>query len=239
MRLDKYVTFAGLSRSEAAAAIKAGRVAMGGTIIKSPSEKVSDSSLITLDGAVIDGSLYVYLLMNKPAGYVCEKNRPDSVFALLPDKYSRRGLSVCGRLDKDTEGFLLLSDDGDFVHRIISPAKHLPKVYFARLKSPAADSDIKAFEAGIEIGGGDVCRPAKLEITANPHEVFIEISEGMYHQIKRMFHAVNNEVLYLRRVKTGGLSLPDSLKSGEILTLSPEETARIFREISDKITLSE
>jgi 16S rRNA pseudouridine516 synthase len=239
MRLDKYVTFAGLTRSAAAGAIKAGRVAVGDTIIKNPAEKVGDSAVVTLDGIHIDGSEFVYLLMNKPAGYVCENSRPDSVFSLLPEKYSRRALSVCGRLDKDTEGFLLLSDDGDFVHRIISPAKHLPKVYFARLKTPITDSDIKAFEAGIKLSDDEICRPAKLEKNDEPLEVFIEISEGKYHQIKRMFHARENEVLYLKRVKTGGLSLPDSLKPGEILLLHEPETARIFHGNSDKITLSE
>jgi 16S rRNA pseudouridine516 synthase len=239
MRLDKYVTYSGLTRSSAAAAIKAGRVAVNGPVIKSPSEKVNDSAQVTLDGALIDGSEFVYLLMNKPAGYVCEKNRPDSVFNLIPEKYSRRNLSVCGRLDKDTEGMLLISDDGDFVHRIISPAKHLPKVYFARLETPVTDSDIKAFEDGLEIGGGDVCRPAKLEKTDNPLEVNIEISEGKYHQIKRMFHARENEVIYLRRDKTGGLTLPGNLKPGELLKLSGNDTSRIFRENSDKITLSD
>jgi 16S rRNA pseudouridine516 synthase len=227
LRLDKYVTYAGISRSAAVSAIKSGRVAVDSIIAKNPAEKLSDTALVTLDGEAVDGSEFVYLLMNKPSGYVCEKNRPDSVFALVPEKYSRRPLSVCGRLDKDTEGFLLLSDDGDFVHRIISPIKHLPKVYLARLQNAVTDSDIKAFENGLQIDGGDVCRPAKLEIAGDA--VLVTITEGMYHQIKRMFHATGNEVLYLKRVKTGGLSLPETLKTGEILRLSENETARIFR----------
>ncbi|MDR0974992.1 MAG: rRNA pseudouridine synthase [Ruminococcus sp.] len=228
MRLDKFITYAGLSRSEAAAAIKAGRVAIDSIIAKNPAEKVSNSALVMLDGAVVDGSEFVYLLMNKPAGYVCEANRPDSVFTLLPKIYAKRKLSVCGRLDKDTEGMLLISDDGDFVHRIISPAKHLPKVYFVRLQYAVTESDIRGFESGLEIDGGDICRPAKIQTTVVPEEAFVTISEGMYHQIKRMFLAVKNEVLYLSRVRTGSLSLPADLPRGETIRLTPEETARIF-----------
>ncbi|MDR0986702.1 MAG: rRNA pseudouridine synthase [Ruminococcus sp.] len=226
MRLDKYVTYAGISRSAAVSAIKAGRVAVDGVVVKNPAIKI-DSGVITLDGEAIDGSEFVYLLMNKPAGYVCERNRPDSVFNLLPEKYSRRNISVCGRLDKDTEGMLLLSDDGDFVHRIIAPAKHLAKTYLVRPKNPVTDADIKAFESGLRIDGGDVCRPAKIERSGV--DAFVTITEGMYHQIKRMFEAVDNEVLYLRRIKTGGLSLPETLSPGEILRLSEKDLSRIFR----------
>jgi 16S rRNA pseudouridine516 synthase len=227
MRLDKYVTYAGLSRSEAATAVRSGRVCVGGVVAKNPALKITDEA-ITLDGVTVDGSEFVYLLLNKPAGYVCENSRPDSVFNLVPEKYSRRKLSVCGRLDKDTEGFLLLSDDGDFVHRIISPAKHLPKTYLVRTLSHLSDADIDKLTGGIAIDGGDICKPCECTRSDAKNEYFLTITEGMYHQIKRMINAVENEVVYLKRIKTGGLSLPDDLTPGETLRLSNSEILRIF-----------
>ncbi|MDR0943505.1 MAG: pseudouridine synthase [Ruminococcus sp.] len=227
MRLDKYVTYAGLTRSEAAAAIKAGRVTIDNIIVKNPAEKVTDES-ITIDGNLIDGSEYVYLLLNKPTGYVCEAGRGDSVFALVPEKYSRRKLSVCGRLDKDTEGFLLITDDGDFVHRIISPVKHLKKTYLVRSANPLSESDIKKLEDGIVIDGNEKCKPCECKRTYKANEYLLTITEGMYHQIKRMLIAVNNEVIYLKRIKTGGFPLPEGLKTGEILRLSDSDVLRIF-----------
>ncbi|MDR0942951.1 MAG: rRNA pseudouridine synthase [Ruminococcus sp.] len=226
MRLDKYVTYAGLTRSEASSAIRSGRVAVNDTIIKNPAEKVESN--VTLDGNVIDGSEYIYLLLNKPSGYVCENNRPDSVFGLVPEKYSHRKLSVCGRLDKDTEGFLLITDDGDFVHRIISPAKHLPKTYLVRSANPLSDSDITKLKSGIVIADNERCKPCECVRADNPNEYLLTITEGMYHQIKRMLNAVGNEVVYLKRIKTGGLSLPEGLKTGEILRLSDGDVLRIF-----------
>jgi 16S rRNA pseudouridine516 synthase len=226
MRLDKYVTYAGLTRSEASSAIRSGRVAVNDTIIKNPTEKVESN--VTLDGVLIDGSEYVYLLLNKPQGYVCENNRPDSVFALVPEKYSRRKLSVCGRLDKDTEGFLLITDDGDFVHRIISPTKHLKKTYFVRSANPLSESDISKLESGITIDGNGRCKPCECVKTETVNEYLLTITEGMYHQIKRMLHTVGNEVVYLKRIKTGGLSLPPDLRTGEILRLSDDDILRIF-----------
>jgi 16S rRNA pseudouridine516 synthase len=227
MRLDKYVTYAGLTRSEASSAIRSGRVTVNNITIKNPAEKVADEA-VTLDGALIDGSKFVYLLLNKPAGYVCEAGRPDSVFTLVPEKYSHRKLSVCGRLDKDTEGFLLITDDGDFVHRIISPAKHLKKTYLVRSANPLSESDMRKLESGIVIDGNEKCKPCECLKTDADNEYLLTITEGMYHQIKRMLHAVGNEVVYLKRIKTGGLSLPPDHRTGEILRLSADDILRIF-----------
>jgi 16S rRNA pseudouridine516 synthase len=217
MRLDKYVAVAaGVSRSTAAALIKNGRV-------------TETDSGVFLDGVLLSYREHVYIVMNKPAGLVCENGRPDSVFSLLPEKIRRRkGLSVCGRLDRDTEGLLFISDDGDFVHRIISPKKHLGKRYFVRLSVPAKETDITLFADGLAIDGGDICKPAKLERTDNPCEVYVTITEGMYHQIKRMFHAVGNGVLYLKRVQTGSLTLPEDLRTGSFRELTESEIALIF-----------
>jgi 16S rRNA pseudouridine516 synthase len=228
MRLDKYVSIAaGVSRKEAALFIRGGRVLCDGKVCRDGSTAAGET--VTLDGEPLEYAENVYILMNKPAGYVCEGGRADSVFTLLPRETARRkGLSVCGRLDKDTEGLLLISDDGDFVHRIISPKKHIEKVYFARLASPAKLSYAEAFESGMEIDGGDCCRPAKLFITENKTDVFVTLTEGMYHQVKRMFFALGNEVTYLKRIKTGGLSLPENLLPGEFKPLSEEERERIF-----------
>jgi 16S rRNA pseudouridine516 synthase len=227
MRLDKYVTYAGHTRKEAAVMIKSGCVSVNGVIAKNPALKVTNEA-VTLDGALIDGSEYVYLLLNKPAGFVCERNRSDSVFTLVPDEYSRRKLSVCGRLDKDTEGFLLITDDGDFVHRIISPARHLPKTYLVCTANPLSDDDISKLTNGITIDGDERCKPCECIKTDNPNEYLLTITEGMYHQIKRMLHAVGNEVTFLRRIKTGGLPLPPSLSAGEITRLSDADILSIF-----------
>jgi 16S rRNA pseudouridine516 synthase len=218
MRLDKFVSVAaGVSRSTAASLIHSGRV------------KETDAGVF-LDGALLNFREHLYIIMNKPSGVVCENGRADSVFTLLPRNLSRKGLSVCGRLDKDTEGLLLLSDDGDFVHRIISPKKQHKKRYFARLAAPVKESDITAFFAGLALDGGDCCKPAVLEMTDVPGEIFVTLTEGMYHQVKRMFHAVGNEVLYLKRVQTGGFALPEDLNPGESRELTENEISLIFPE---------
>jgi 16S rRNA pseudouridine516 synthase len=218
MRLERFVALTvGVSRKAAAAFIKDGRV-------------VERDGRVFFDGKELLYKENIYIIMNKSAGYVCENGRENSVFSLLPKTYSKRNLSVCGRLDKDTEGLLLISDDGDFVHRIISPKKHLKKRYFVRLQNPAKLDYQKAFADGLAIDNNDVCKPAELTISDNKYEVYVTLTEGKYHQIKRMFAAVNNEVTYLKRIQTGGLLLPESLSPGSSRELTDDEIKLIFLE---------
>jgi 16S rRNA pseudouridine516 synthase len=238
MRLDKYLTECtntpDISRSEAAGYIKYGLVTVNGEEVRKPETKVSETDEVTLSGKTLVYKRYVYIMMNKPAGFICENRRHDAVFSLVPGH--RKNLSVCGRLDKDAEGMLLLSDDGDFVHRIISPKKHLKKRYFVRLAKPITQANIDEFATGLVIDNGDICRPAELEETDSPPDdgaaacAFVTITEGMFHQVKRMFSSVGNEVLYLKRVQTGGLILPDSLKPGETVELTEADIELLFSE---------
>jgi 16S rRNA pseudouridine516 synthase len=239
MRLDKYITECtntpDVSRSEADGYIKYGLVTVNGETVRNPALKVSDKDTVTLSGKTLIYKKYLYLMMNKPAGFICENGRTDAVFSLLPGH--RKNLSVCGRLDKDAEGMLLLSDDGDFVHRIISPKKHLKKRYYVTLAKPLTAEHIDEFATGLVIDNGDICRPADLEPVESPPEdgataaAYITITEGKFHQVKRMFSSIGNHVIYLKRVKTGGLSLPESLNPGETVELAAEDVERIFEDV--------
>lgn len=142
---------------------------------------------------------------------------------LIPREIRRKNLFPAGRLDKDTEGFVLITDDGEFAHAILSPKRHVDKRYFAILENPACEEDVKQFASGMIIDGGEKCLPARLEITEDPKEVFITLREGKYHQIKRMAEALGNSIVYLKRVSIGGLELDKSLKEGECREISPEE----------------
>lgn len=218
-RLDKFLSAQlGITRSEAKELIKRRVVTVGGTVAKLFDMKIDpEKDTVCSEGKEVTYRKHIYIMMNKPQGVVCSTKDGESktVLELLPDSIRREGLFPAGRLDKDTEGFVFITDDGVLAHNILSPKHHVDKTYFAKLESPAAEEDVKAFEEGLAIDGGDVCLPAKLEILADPHEVLITISEGMYHQIKRMAQARNNKVLYLKRISIGGVKLDESLALGE------------------------
>lgn len=218
-RLDKFLSAQlGITRSEAKELIKRRVVTVGGTVAKLFDMKLDpEKDTVCSEGKEVTYRKHIYIMMNKPQGVVCSTKDGESktVLELLPDSIRREGLFPAGRLDKDTEGFVFITDDGVLAHNILSPKHHVDKTYFAKLESPAAEEDIKAFEEGLAIDGGDVCKPAKLEILTDPHEVLITISEGMYHQIKRMAQARNNKVLYLKRISIGGVKLDESLALGE------------------------
>ena len=163
-------------------------------------------------------------MMNKPKGVISasEDKSVPTVVDLVPDELKRSGLFPAGRLDSDTTGFVLITDDGDFAHRILSPKKHVEKTYHALLERPLSESDIKSFADGIELKDGTLCLESKLRsLGGSMAEVIIH--EGKYHQVKRMFAAVGNKVLELRRVKIGGLSLDESLKEGECREITSDE----------------
>lgn len=230
-RLDKFLSAQlGITRSEAKELIKRRVVTVGGTVAKLFDMKIDpEKDTVCSEGREVTYRKHIYIMMNKPQGVVCSTKDGESktVLELLPDSIRREGLFPAGRLDKDTEGFVFITDDGALAHNILSPKHHVDKTYFAKLENPATEDDIKAFGDGLAIDGGDVCLPAKLEILADPREVLITIREGMYHQIKRMAQARNNKVLYLKRISIGGVKLDENLALGEWREMLHKETENI------------
>ena len=228
-RIDNLLANSGVcTRSEARKIIMSGRVTVDGKKITSPSDKIDENASIFLDGKPINSEPLVYLMLNKPAGYVCANDEPDSVLTLVPKEFYRKGLFTVGRLDKDTEGLLLITNDGDFGHSVAAPSRNITKIYYAELEREVIDDDIRAFASGLTSKNGDSFAPAILE-KGNGKSAYITVSEGKYHEVKRLFLITNNKVLYLKRLKTGGLSLDETLKKGEMRPLTEEEKAAIFQ----------
>ena len=219
-RLDKLLGDSGLySRKDAKALIRRGKVLVGGVAARAGDQKVSFGEPVTVDGVPIRNQPHLYIMMNKPAGVLSatRDRNGKTALELLPPELRRKGLFPAGRLDKDTEGFLLITDDGAFAHRILSPKSHVPKTYLCTLDKPFDFQAVQsAFASGLQLGGGDVCSPAQLTLWKNAQnpQVEIVIFEGMFHQIKRMFVQFSLEVVYLKRVKIGGLELDENLPIG-------------------------
>ena len=235
MRLDRFLSNQmNISRADAKELIKKRVVAVNGETAKLFDMKVNpESDEVAADGKAVVYRKHVYIMLNKPSGVVCatRDKLSETVLELIPPELRRSGLFPAGRLDKDTEGFALITDDGVFAHEILSPKKHVDKRYFAVLEKPAKESDIELFASGMEIDGGDVCLPARLEITDKPNEVFITLHEGMYHQIKRMAEAADNKVVYLKRVSMGALELDPNLAPGECREILHKEILKIYAKI--------
>lgn len=231
-RLDKILSEAGIaSRKELRGMIKAGRVCVNGDCITAPDQKVDESTAeITLDGSVIGKRRIVVLMLNKPAGYVTatEDAEQKTVMELIPEQYRRLFVVPVGRLDKETEGLLLFTNDGDLVHRLISPKHNVWKTYLARHAGAATPQDVAAFAEGITLRGGEVCLPAILRPIGNGISE-ISVHEGKYHQVRRMMAARGMKVDYLRRVSEGGLTLGD-LPLGAVRELSEKEIAALYGE---------
>ena len=231
-RLDKVVSTLGLiTRSEAQTAIRRGSVLVNGVPCRQPATKVdTEKQSVTLAGKPLQGDGFVYLMLHKPAGVLSateDKHGDPTVLDLLPEAYQRIGLGVVGRLDKDTEGLILLTDNGELNHRLTSPKYHADKRYLARLDLPAEDRDIREFARGMDLGDF-TSMPALLEPGEDPLEWYVTIQEGKFHQVKRMFHAVGKEVQYLKRLSIGTLKLDESLALGEFRPLTEEEKEGIF-----------
>ena len=227
MRLDKFLSGStALSRKEIKKLIRAGAVEVNGIKASAPEQKTEETDTVKVSGEEVIYKKYVYLVLDKPAGYISatEDGRRPCVTELAGEKYSHYGIFPVGRLDIDTEGLIILTNDGKFLHEVTSPKKNVYKRYFARLDRPAETEDIDAFAAGMEFSDFRA-KPAKLEITEDPREVYIEISEGKYHQVKRMAERVGKNVVYLRRVAIGGLTLPENSVPGDIFELSKDEIA--------------
>lgn len=215
-----------MSRSEAKQYLKKGRVAVGGTVIKKPEYKIDpETALVRVDGKECVYEEHLYLMLYKPAGVVtATKDGRDRTVLDLMDNLSRPVFPV-GRLDKDTEGLLLLTDDGALAHALLSPAKHVDKCYYARLDGPVGETEQRKFAEGLDIGDEKPALPAKLEPVEEEEGfgVYITIQEGRFHQVKRMAKAVGREVRYLKRLSMGPLCLDANLKPGEYRPLTKEE----------------
>ena len=224
-RLDKFLTNAGIAtRSQIKAILKTGRVCVDGKPVKDGAAKIDpEKQTVTLDGDIIGGKKRMVLMLNKPEGFVTstEDPRDRTVMELLPKAYAHQDLKPVGRLDKATEGLLLFTNDGDLLHRLISPKKEVPKVYYARHEGTAGEADIAAFAAGLTLRDGTVCLPAKLE-PLGAGESLITVCEGKYHQVRRMMASRQMTVLYLERKREGGLEL-GGLARGMTRELTAEE----------------
>lgn len=230
-RIDKLLASTGRwSRQEAKALIKAGRVLVDGVPAGRGEERADPSaSRILVDGASLGWQAHTYVMLNKPAGVVSATGdaRQKTVLDLLPEELRRRGLFPVGRLDKDTEGLLLLTDDGDLAHGLLSPKKHVDKVYYAQLDQPLTPADCAAFEQGIRLEDGTQCRPAGLRLLGDGREALITLREGKFHQVKRMAASRGAAVLHLKRLPMGPLALDEALAPGDFRFLTAAEVAKI------------
>ena len=228
-RLDKLIASQGkLSRSDVKKMVKSSRVTVDGAVVKSADIKVdADKSVISVDGKALNYKKNIYIMLNKPQGVISASNdkTQKTVVDLVPPELYRDGLFPAGRLDGDTVGFVLITDDGDFAHRILSPKNHIMKTYHATLRSPLTEEDIAAFKNGIELSDGTLCLEAEVRMLEKTDEPIAEVKicEGKYHQVKRMFAALGNKVLYLKRVRMGGLDLDESLEEGQCREITAEE----------------
>ena len=228
-RLDKFLCDSGVgTRSQVKMLLKAGRVTVDGKVEKDNSRKIDpEKQVICLDGEVLGGMRRCVLMLNKPEGYVTatEDKNDKTVMELLPGEYRHLELKPVGRLDKATEGLLLFTNDGDLLHRLISPKKEVPKIYYAKHEGTAAGEDVEAFAAGLTLRDGLACLPAKLE-PLGAGESLITVCEGKYHQVRRMMASRNMTVLYLERRQEGFLTLGD-LPRGQVRELTAEEIAQL------------
>ncbi len=226
MRLDKLLTHAGVvSRREAGRAVRAGRVTVDGVCVRAADVQVEPAkNSVCFDGVPVEYREHLYLMLNKPAGYISatEDGRGPVVLELLPPALQGRGLFPCGRLDRDTVGLMILTDDGDAAHRRLSPKHHAEKEYAFACERPLEGLD--RLEQGIELADGYRTLPCKIRQTGERSGV-ITLTEGKYHQIKRMFAAVGNHIVFLERIRFAGISLDPALERGEWRTLTGEEQA--------------
>ena len=224
-RLDKFLCDSGAgTRSQVKAILKAGRVTVDGIPERDGSRKIDPAAQrVALDGEVLGGKRRMVVMLNKPAGYVTatEDARQKTVMELLPKEWAHLDLKPVGRLDKETEGLLLFTNDGDLLHRLITPKQEVPKVYYARHEGCATEEDVAAFAAGLTLKDGTLCRSAVLE-PLGAGESLITVCEGKYHQVRRMMASRGMTVTYLERRREGSLSLGD-LPRGQARELTAEE----------------
>lgn len=235
MRIDKFLTETGTcSRSEAGKAVRKGEVLLNGRTVRSASEQIDPAcDRLTFRGEEIVYRRFTYILLNKPEGVVSATEDGDvTVIDLLPEQLRRLSLFPCGRLDKYTVGFVLLTNNGPLAHRLLSPKHHVEKCYRFTARSPLSEEDMAKLASGVDIGGY-VTAPCQVEREAESPNYLITLTEGKYHQIKRMLEAVGNKITFLERVSFAGIRLPDDLPRGKWRYLTPEEERML--EGSDKL----
>lgn len=226
VRLDKFLSDSGLgTRSLLRARIKSGSVTVNGDVVNNPGFQVSESDSVVFSGKAVSYQKYVYLMMNKPSGVVSatEDREHKTVTDLLDGELKGRGLFPVGRLDIDTEGLLLLTDDGAFAHSVTAPSRKVDKTYYLKTERPTDSSYAERFAEGVFIPGGHKTLPAVFKILSE-YEALLTISEGKFHQVKYMLEAVGNRVVYLKRLSIGKLKLDEALSPGEYRPLLPSET---------------
>lgn len=237
-RLDKIISATGKkSRREVREMVRQGRVLVDGKPAPAADMKVDpQTAVILLDGEPLGYEKFTYVMLHKPAGVLTatEDRRQETVLDLLPPELRRRALSPVGRLDKDTEGLLLLTNDGQLAHRLLSPKSHVDKIYYARVDGALEPGDIAAFAAGMTLGDGLECLPAGLEILS-PTEALVTLREGKFHQVKRMLAARGKPVLYLKRLSMGRLRLDPALAPGAWRMLTEEERSALNLSLSETL----
>ena len=225
-RLDKLLAATGRwSRREVKELIRQGRVTVRGQYAARPEEKCGSDDDIRVDGQPVCCEKFTYLMMNKPGGLLSatEDRRQRTVLDLLPEHYQKQGLFPVGRLDKDTEGLLLLTNDGELAHRLLAPKHHVDKVYLARVEGRVDQEDVRAFEQGMTLEDGLVCMPAGLEPLEEGGTCLVTLREGKFHQVKRMLAQRGKPVIYLKRLSMGTLTLDGTLACGQWRELTRAE----------------
>lgn len=229
MRLDKFLCdTAGLTRTEAKNAVKKGQIAVNGQVQKAADFKVKENTdTVTFQGKPLSYAAFHYYMLHKPAGVITatEDKKESTVMDILREE-KVKNLFPVGRLDKDTEGLLLVTDDGELAHNLLSPKKHVDKEYLVKVRDSISEEDCRKLSEGVDIGDEKPTAPAKVERVAEK-EILLTIREGRFHQVKRMLQAVGNEVLYLKRLSMGSLRLPADLEKGAYRPLSEEEIYKI------------
>ena len=235
-RLDKLLAGTGRwSRREVKELVRRGQVRVDGVIAAAAEQKIDPSAAVTVAGETVALGGCTYLLLHKPAGVLTatEDRRQPTVLELLPAEYRRRGIAPVGRLDKDTTGLLLLTDDGELAHRLLSPKYHVDKRYLAQVDGALGQADVEAFAGGITLADGTECLPAELELLPE-HRCIVTLRQGKFHQVKRMFEALGKRVIYLKRISMGPLKLPADLKTGTYRALTQAETDMLMQIKSGK-----
>ena len=231
-RLDRFLAEQlNISRTDAKELIKKRTVTVNGETAKLFDMKIDpNEDKVMSQGKPVVYREFIYIMLNKPAGVVCavKDALSETVLELIPPVLRRKGLFPAGRLDKDTEGFVFITDDGALAHKMLSPKSHVEKLYLAQLEHEAEDSYIPLFESGMEIDGGEKCLPAKLSICEDRRWVYITLCEGKYHQVKRMAERAGNKVVYLKRVKIGGIELDPELPLGQCREILHKEILNLY-----------
>lgn len=233
IRLDKFISDnTGLTRNQTKEIIRKGLVKSDGELIRKTDFKIDpEKNIIEYDGKIISYRKNKYIILNKPAGYVCSTDDPESptVLELIPPELSK-GVFPAGRLDKDSEGLVILTDDGSLAHRIITPSKHIPKIYIVKLAESFKIKYIDLFADGVILGNGETCLPAEvMPLQNNDLWAIVKLYEGKYHQVKRMFAAAGNHVEYLFRFSVGGLKIPEKLAIGGFMEVMHKDVENLLK----------